>query len=558
MWRKVAVWLAVLMVLVAGAAVPWHSAEADDEFPRENAWHRVTPSVVWCGDPSSMVTIEVHIVGRTDVAEVQVTNRSEDDRITLYDDGTHGDAAAGDNVFTNSSAQLYCSPDRIAEGGGVGTWWGFLRVKLTDGREMGHNYGMTAGTVHPDFRDVFEVVGFGDGLSATAYAFFIEDSLHEVFDDYPVAPLYCGKGNYDAFLKFFSVMPDAFDVTLLMPGMQMLRPDGFGENTPYNVLVSNAVQNIGLDITDNTATFGSAGRLKSMIYHSFGSLAIFDHEVMHTWGAGIGSGLGLLESPGNQSHWNRMSDIAGQLGYFYSSDGHVGRFAYNGDGTWHLVSNREVPPYAPLELYVMGLIPPEDVPPVHILQSPDLSDLERITAASYQTVTIEQIMAAEGGPRIPSSDEAQKDFTLAFIVSQDVPYNDAAYAYFSLLSYELMSLDPPRSSGSHTSLAPFYWATGGLATLDTRLPVDLPEPVGPAPLQTPTAVPTATEETTEATETPEESAATTAPTRTTEPEPTPAPGFPSFCPSAVAGIVLLPGLVVVLRRRKRIDATKTR
>jgi len=551
MWRRRFISLMSVLFLFAGVAVPWQVAEADDEFPQENAWHEVTPSVVWCGDPDSLVTIEVHIVGRTDVVEVEVTNRSEDNRIALYDDGTHGDVTAGDTVFTNSGVQLNCSQDEIAARGGVMTWLGFLRVRLTNGREMGHNYGITAGLVDTDFRDVFEVTDFGNGLSATAYAFFIEDSQFEVFDDYPVAELYCGKGNYNAFLKFYSVMPDVFDFTLLMPGMQMLKPDGFGENTPYDVLVSNAAQNIGVDIMDNTDLFGSAGRLKSMIYHSFGMLSIFDHEVAHSWGAAIGSSLGLLEYAGNQSHWNRMSDIAGQLGYYYfSPGGDIGHFAYNGDGTWHLVSNRTVEPYTPLELYIMGLIPPEEVPPVHILQSPDLTDLERITAASYQTITIEQIMAAEGGPRIPGSDQAQQDFSLAYIVAQDYPYNDAAYAFFSLLAYDLMSLDPPHSYGS---LAPFNWATGGRATLDTRLPVDLPEPVGPAPLQSPTEAPTATEETTVATETPDPPTTTAVtPTETAEPVETPAPSQSPFCPSLMAGFILMPGLVLMLRRRKRV------
>jgi hypothetical protein len=297
---------------------------------------------------------------------------------------------------------------------------------------------------------------------------------------------------------------------------------------------------------DNSAQFGSAGRLKSMIYHSFGSLAIFDHEVMHSWGPGIGYSLGLLNDDLNLSHFVEMTDIAGQMtSYYVSSGGDAGHFAYNGDGTWHLVSNSTVEPYAPLELYLMGLIPPEEVPPVHILQSPDLTDLERITAASYETVTIEQIMAAEGGPRIPSSDESQKDFSLAFIVSQDDPYNDAAYVYFSLKAYDLMTLDSPDRS-RYGYLAPFNWATGGRATLDTRLPLDLPEPVGPEPLQTPTAIPTATEEPPAATAAPDQ------PTATIEPTATPAPSQPSFCPSFMAGLILMPGLVLMLRRRKRV------
>jgi hypothetical protein len=266
----------------------------------------------------------------------------------------------------------------------------------------------------------------------------------------------CGTSNFMAYRKLFSVLPDAFDFALVMAGMQIFRPKDLAENVPYDVLVSNSVQNIGMDSLDKTAQFGSAGRLKSVIYHSFGDLAIFDHEVAHTWGAAIGQSRGLLDETYNvnQGHWGKLTDIQGQLGaYYFDPGGAIGHFAYNGDGTWRLIANTEVEPYSPLELYVIGLLPPEQVPPIHILGSPDASDPNRITAASYRTVSIEDLLRTEGGARIPSAAESQKDFNLAFIIAQDVPYNDAAYAFFSLLSQELMSKDPPRK---YSSLAPFY------------------------------------------------------------------------------------------------------
>jgi hypothetical protein len=125
--------------------------------------------------------------------------------------------------------------------------------------------------------------------------------------------------------------------------------------------------------------------------------------------------------------------------------------------------------YAPLELYIMGLAPAEDVPPMHVLSELDLTNSERITAASVQTVTIEDVIAAHGGTRSPTPDESQKAFSAAFIVVQDEPFADAEYVYYSLLSYHLMSRNAPEEFDQY---APFSWATGGRATLDTRLPVD--------------------------------------------------------------------------------------
>ncbi len=455
------------LLLFSGFAKP---ALALDTFPKENSWTRATPSVVWCNDPNSTTTLEVYIVGRNDVARVWLTGDTSstvenENWIELFDDGAHGDQQAGDNVFTLGDVLLPCY---------IGSWrnWGwafrdlFLRVELTNGTLMGNNYVIRIGVVEQKYKDTFETIELAPGLSATAYAFFIEDSKNEVIDSYPVSML---GGFSEACIKLYSVMPDDFDMALVMPGMQIFFPNILFEQSPYCALVSNYVQHIGRDPRDQTALYGSAGRLMSVIYQSFAGIDVFDHEIAHTWGASIGQSLDL----DNGSHWNAMTDICGQLGEYYNNSDSIGHFSYLGDETWELISNRTVIPYSPLELYIMGLIPPEEVPDIHILHSPDTNDLEYITAAFYETITIEDIIAAEGGERIPSAAESQKDFNLAFIVTQDIPYNDAAYAFFSLISYQLTSKEGPEQN---SYFAPFYWATGGRATLETRLPLDIPDP----------------------------------------------------------------------------------
>jgi hypothetical protein len=492
----------ILIIFTIVQLIPWGGVSAQNpEFPQRNAWVKVTPSVVWCGDASQKVTIEVHIVGRYDVAKVWVTNlggSGEDGRAELFDDGTNGDQVAGDRVFTRGDAILHCLSSELGKYG-WDTWWGFLRVQLTNGSTQENNYGITAGLVDQKYKNTFTVQDFGNGLSATAYAFFIVDDQHEVMDNYPLANVRCGTANYQAYQKLYSVLPDDFDIALVTPGMQIHRPDDLAENVPYNVLVSNAVQNIGLPIMDNTARFGSAGRLKSTIYESFGDIQIFTHEIGHTWGASIGKALELIDPTDLQGgHWNDLADMQGQMGAYYFDDtGAVGHFAYNGDETWHLISNMVKEPYSPLELYMIGFIPPEEVPPIHILKNPNTSDLEHITASSYKTITIQDIMDAEGGARIPSSADSQKEFNLAYIVTQDTPYNDAAYAFFSMAAFNLMAKEKPVSQ--YDFFRPFYWVTGGRGTLNVRLPVDVAEPASLPGMPTPTPSATQTSMATETT-----------------------------------------------------------
>jgi hypothetical protein len=461
----------VILVMASLLTYPAYAYDYTSEFPQKDAWTEAIPSVVWNDDPTSTTTLKAHIVIRKDVQRVFITSLGTSEpegRAELYDDGTHGDEKAGDRVFTLAGVTL---PADHSGSPGIGfhTWWGFIRVELKDGTTLGNEYGMIIGQVDTEYKDQFPASQYGNGLSSTAYAFFIEDTAHKVLDGYPVANVYCGTKNFNAYKKLYSVFPDVFDMALLMPGMQIFRPKDLRENVPYNVTVSNNVRNIGIPRMDDTATFGSAGRLKSVQYQSFTSYEIVDHETTHTWGALLGKSLGLLEklSGGEISpHWNSHSDIGGQLGYFYFEGDSVGQFAYNGNGTWRFRPNTENRAYSPLELYVMGLIPSAEVPDIHILKDPDITDPARVTAASYKTVTMAQVVKTAGGERIPAAKDAQKDFNLAFVVTQDRPYDDAAYAFFSLISRELMTREPPRA---YSYFAPFYWATGGRATLNTYL-----------------------------------------------------------------------------------------
>jgi hypothetical protein len=437
------------------------------EFPKANIWTRATPSVAWCGDPTSTVTVEAHIVGRTDVSAVSLKDSGTvgppGPPIALRDDGLGGDHRAGDGIFTASGFQPRCQTPYLHYDHSAGTWWGELLITLTDGRQFRSAYGPAIGMVTPQLKGAFPVETYGGGLTASQYAFFIEDPLHKVFNGYPIDASWTPQGWYqqakqNALGKFATVFPDNFDMAVVTPGLQLWRPDSYLEHSPYMQPLNNGVKGIG------RAT-SSAGRLASVIYESFGDTGVVPHEIGHTWGAYIAFSLGLQ---GAGAHWKDLTDINGQLSLPYVNQaGQYGYFSYNGDGTWRWVpSSESARRFAPLELYLMGLVPAEEVPPIHILTTPNFSDPNRITAASVRTVTVQDIIAAEGSTRLPAVASAPKEFNVAFIVVQDKPFNDAAYAYFSVVGQSLMTRNGPRQ---HAFFGPFYWATGGRASLNTRL-----------------------------------------------------------------------------------------
>lgn len=548
---------ASILVLALGLSAFTAQAQSID-FPKSNFYARTTPGALFC-DEKGGLTIEVTIANRPDVARVFISDSSggitvQDDNAPaigygeMFDNGEDGDVTAGDRVFTRSGMTPPCTTNQW----GYGTINYYLRVELRNGTFANSWYPINVGVVAAQYRGVFEVKDLGDGLSATAYAFFIEDPNGEVLDGYPLSELVCGVSNFNAYRKLYSVFSDDFDIAMVTPGLQLWRRIGHDENIPYLVRVSNDIQNIGLPIFNNAQAFGSGGRLRAAIYNSFGGLDVMDHELGHVWGMDIGRSLGLVDRSeiqhgiGLEGHWYENTDIGGQMSLFYFiNDYEYGLVQFNAQReSWTFadgVSAQENQPYSPLELYVMGLIPPEEVPPIHIFTDLIIRPFA-VQLESYETVTIEDIMAAEGGEREPSFENSQKDFSLAYIVTQDIPYNEAGYAYASLMSYHLTSKNPPDSQTLRFYM-PFYWATGGRATLETRLPVDLPDPVGlPGQAQA-----TATPEP-EPTEAGTLAAPTLVPTSPPESEEAAVPGGCNLLP---VGLVLLPGLLRTKRKKQQ-------
>lgn len=461
------------VVVLLGIAGLCFAARADEALPPGVAWTRVRPTVLWCGDRSSVATVEAHVEALDDVAAVRIVGPN--DAFDLYDDGTRGDVFPGDGVYTAGDVRPYCNRGfSLKYGKTLETWYGTLEITLNDGRTLIDTNWVRIGLINPRLRQVFDVAFYGDGLSATAHAFFIEDLGLDVFDGYPLSSVPLEHSLRAATQQLYRFLPDAFDFVIVMPGMPIYEPERFTETNSATVRVSNAVEGIGLPVFDRSEAFGSSGRLQSVILQSFGSIESVDYELANRWGALLGSSLGLVEETENGATvWNPLSDVGGQLaGYYVSVLGEIGRFADNGDGSWRFVPFGVNEPYAPLELYAMGLLGEDEVPAIHILHEPNLADPDHVTATSVETITIEEIVAEQGGPRRPGVERAQKDFQAALIVVQDDTFTDAEYAYYSFLAFQLTSPNPPVEFDFY---APFHWATGGRGRLATELPVNLPD-----------------------------------------------------------------------------------
>lgn len=497
MKRWIAIRLLSVTLLLLSLAVLSRASPAAAAPVGSYLYHIVTPPVIF-NDGVSSTTLEVVTTGQG-IKSVLLGKGASDKTsfISMFNDGTHGDRAANDPVWTlNAITSNFFDPHPRLSWGGTHATWGFaLKIVKSDGTEE-INYEPTLALVAKEQR--FPAVKAGSNLYATEYAFFIVDPSGETLDaSIPLGDVKCGKVAFAAYQKLYAVFPDQFDFLTVMPSGAIFDPArNYAENVPYFVAAKNEVRNIGIPLFNDTAKFGSKGRLIGTIYHSFGDGQILDHETGHAWTANFGRALGVTDEPAlpgttARYHWNSNTDIAGQMSAFVFAPGvPTGHLFSNGDGTFRLEREKgNANPYSKLDLYLMGLIPPSEVPPIHKLVKPNFSDPKRVTAERIETYPIQQLMQAEGGERILSWKDSPKSFNFGLIAVKNTEFTDAEFAFFSLVARYFASTQP-----GDWELTTFYAATGGRATLNARLTDFAPDlkipPGSPAPWEIPTPTPT--------------------------------------------------------------------
>ena len=281
--------------------------------------------------------------------------------------------------------------------------------------------------------------------------------------------------------KFYDHFDDGFD--FLMFVSNLAGDDQHGYFGIYYT-VMNDTAGIGLQTYSNTADWGSAAKLQGVMHFPRYDLLYrgpSPHELMHRWANYV--------VPPNPSwaHWG-FSSANGQLGGFHPaalvdlgegkySAGHFGTFANGGNSV----------PYSPIELYLAGFLPLEEVPDLTIAQDGEWlldedgaivrTDSEHpIFTASELTIYSAEDLVAEHGDRVPAYQQAQRDFRAAAIllIDQDHP----------AVGRRLDRLSEDVSWFSHKGFGiyaghNFYQATRGRATItmdglsqfNSRIPV---------------------------------------------------------------------------------------
>jgi hypothetical protein len=391
------------------------------------------------GPSPTSVTLQMQLLGATPTT------------LTLHDDGTGGDRRAGDLIYTVEFAGAPVVKS--------------MAVDDVNRVSVGHLV-VTRGTTQFSFNffmDVYAsnvgtrpIVGMSQTVQATSHLVNIWDPVFDATLD-PTVPA----------KDFYRVFGDDYDfIALIGYPERILNRDHFQ--------VKNTVTGTGVGQIDNTARYGSAGRLQGIsrfpepgFYD--GAETGFIHELAHQWinflnFAPIAQGI---------PHWPLSSMASGVMGFSIGgTGGEGGNFSCDvvtQDGVTSLVPQTSGPIYGDFDLYLMGLLPANLVRPqvVFTPQSPIPACPGLLTAGTIP-VTIDDVVA-HMGPRVPAAGDAPTHFRVAnILVTRDgLASPEMMWLYSYLAERGETQVPLPAHEGFTKIVDPgFYMATGQRATLD--------------------------------------------------------------------------------------------
>jgi hypothetical protein len=267
------------------------------------------------------------------------------------------------------------------------------------------------------------------------------------------------------FLVYVFNTPDKPQQLIMNGYYQHVKNDVVGIGTPY----------FGEPFYDFTNMYSEhANRLQGIIYLTHNDVIFegpFLHEIMHRWANYI------LNSDTSSGHWGN-TNIYGRLGGYkeivYTEEIETSLIAENRrfwDG-----------PYAPFELYLMGLTSKEEVPDIEQIVDTELEVIEvsewtrtsgedilvrgQVTTTTY---TIDDIINGKAsnenqkqncGERVPSYLDSPKNYNLLFVV---IDYDEITSKEIDDISIQIDQL--AYQGEKEDGVFNFWEATGGLGRI---------------------------------------------------------------------------------------------
>jgi hypothetical protein len=163
------------------------------------------------------------------------------------------------------------------------------------------------------------------------------------------------------------------------------------------------------------------GKIPPYLY----AMSQIGHEMGHRWAAFVNAKVGDETIPLGPVHWAMGLQVPVPFPYVRPTEASImggGVWQDNFDGTFTQLDDDYYVPatgYSYLDLYLMGLISPAEVPDFFILRHlvPAGKDANghRIFRADRTKITIQDVIAAEG-PRLPDVNHSQRQFNTGMVI----------------------------------------------------------------------------------------------------------------------------------------------
>ena len=336
----------------------------------------------------------------------------------------------GSTVELFVSKTLFYGADRIEWDAGA-VWWGpdqfdhILEVRTARMDRTDLDLGALAGMVHGNVFEVFHYPVIPKAMHrVTSYIYETvpaNDEIAVLFTDFRIDDLF-GHGPSTG----------AINTPIQGIGPGATRPAPGEDYGSDNLVVSMSPMFLGgANLWPETGV--SAGRR----FRNFAKgVTWIAHEATHRWLVSLrfrNPRSGQVESLSDDGiHWSQWlhappvypvwPSFSGER-YLEISIQSGGIWMDNGDGTFTRQDNN-FPPLpnglSALDLYAMGMIPPEEVPDTFILRPAEETFPVGTVRATKLPVRIEDVIAAMG-PRVPAADASRKEFRLGVYLLHDGP-----------------------------------------------------------------------------------------------------------------------------------------
>ncbi|MCG2584850.1 choice-of-anchor X domain-containing protein [Massilia sp. TS11] len=413
------------------------------------SWSRWSPTVV-PEDQASPVLFEAALAGVS--GDVVLETLSGD--FALRDDGREGDAVAGDGIWSVRLSPAVVLRQYSAK------WVQHPPVGQLRLGSSALRFNVFAEIWSPAI-GLVPVRKLAEDMQETDYVVNLAVSPGTLRDS-DVRPLA---------RRFYASYPDQYDFlnVVLIAG-----PRG---NRSHSI-IKNTTKGIGFGMMDESASFGSAGRLQG--WSRFPLSAGFDgggkavlHETGHQW-------IQYMDSPElaqARPHYPAGSLAANVMGFSLPPGNQGGEYLYaftRAAGGWQVgtADPLQGTRFNTMELYMMGLLSAAEVGEFFALKNPTqaLQPGDFLPDAAVTPVRINDLVARYGA-RDPAVGKAQTAFRMATLIVSEQLLDQRALSLYDWLARRAEAREVQDCADGFAAgrCLPWFAATGGRSTLSARL-----------------------------------------------------------------------------------------